>query len=293
MTTTPQTATVSDEAVQAAVDGIQKVSLTGELISDEELAIAALNGAFPHILSQIVTNPVDGSMTPEEFRLEDLKQMASYTGSIISFETRDPYYLASCNCCGWVGSSELCGTDSFGDDSDVYCPRCHSSGADCGKVAELVTAKSVDVAAVREPDIVAAAKAAQKAISAIFMAGGLDVHSWWDDLLAAQRCLAKSIRALSPADPVDQWQDIATAPKDTLVVVYTPPQPHDYPDAFHVDFDYIDTGIANDYWYNHGEAHEHFSCVCKPSGSIGGIPENAPYTHWMPLPAAPTGKEGE
>lgn len=80
------------------------------------------------------------SMTPEEHRLEDLKQMAAYSGPIVSFECREPYYLASCDHCGWVGSSELCGTDSFGDDSDVYCPRCHSSGADCGKVAESLSA---------------------------------------------------------------------------------------------------------------------------------------------------------
>lgn len=80
------------------------------------------------------------SMTPEEHRLEDLKQMAAYSGPIVSFECREPYYLASCDHCGWVGSSELCGTDSFGDDSDVYCPRCHSSGADCGKVAETLSA---------------------------------------------------------------------------------------------------------------------------------------------------------
>lgn len=95
------------------------------------------------LLAKPVSTP-DGavavSMTPEEHRLEDLKQMAAYSGPIVSFECREPYYLASCDHCGWVGSSELCGTDSFGDDSDVYCPRCHSSGADCGKVAETLSA---------------------------------------------------------------------------------------------------------------------------------------------------------
>jgi hypothetical protein len=81
----------------------------------------------------------DGAMTPEEIRLENLKQMAHYDGPIVSFEVKEPYYLASCDHCGWVGSSERCGTDSFGDDSDVYCPRCHASGADCGKVASALT----------------------------------------------------------------------------------------------------------------------------------------------------------
>ena len=81
----------------------------------------------------------DGSMTAEEIRLENLKQMAAYSGPIVCFETREPYYLASCDYCGWVGSSEHCGSDSFGDDSDVYCPRCHASGADCGKVAAALS----------------------------------------------------------------------------------------------------------------------------------------------------------
>lgn len=50
---------------------------------------------------------------------------------------REPYYIASCNQCGWVGSSEKCGTDHgpWGD-SDVYCPSCGAAGADCGDHAE-------------------------------------------------------------------------------------------------------------------------------------------------------------
>jgi hypothetical protein len=53
------------------------------------------------------------------------------------FDVPDPYYLASCDSCGWVGSSRDCGSDSgLRDDSDVYCPVCHRAGADSGKVAE-------------------------------------------------------------------------------------------------------------------------------------------------------------
>ena len=48
----------------------------------------------------------------------------------------EPFYPASCDGCGWQGSSGECGTDSWGDDSDVYCPSCSKSGADCGKAAE-------------------------------------------------------------------------------------------------------------------------------------------------------------
>ncbi|MBN9235135.1 MULTISPECIES: hypothetical protein [Phyllobacteriaceae] len=90
-----------------------------------------------------MTDNEDGAMTPEEHRLEDLKQMAAYSGPIVSLEASEPYYLASCDHCGWVGSSKHCGTDSFGDDSDVCCPRCHTSGADCGKVAEALASHPV------------------------------------------------------------------------------------------------------------------------------------------------------
>lgn len=40
------------------------------------------------------------------------------------------FYLTKCRSCGWVGSSEQCGTDSFGDDSDVYCPVCFDAGCE-------------------------------------------------------------------------------------------------------------------------------------------------------------------
>ncbi|GJE54531.1 hypothetical protein [Methylobacterium thuringiense] len=43
---------------------------------------------------------------------------------------RGLYYLTECENCGWIGSSEQCGTDSGADDSDVYCPVCDSSGCE-------------------------------------------------------------------------------------------------------------------------------------------------------------------
>jgi len=61
--------------------------------------------------------------------------IAAYRGPVVSFDVTAPYYLASCDSCGWVGSSEHCGVDTGGDDSSVYCPRCEASGADCGKIA--------------------------------------------------------------------------------------------------------------------------------------------------------------
>ena len=71
-----------------------------------------------------------------------------------------------------------------------------------------------------------------------------------------------------------------------LVLVYTPPQPGDYPGDVRIGFDYIDPdGDDPTYWFNHGESYEHFCCVA--CDGMTGPSEKAPYTHWMPLPAAP------
>lgn len=43
---------------------------------------------------------------------------------------RKRFYLTKCPRCGWIGSSEQCGADSFGDDSDVYCPVCWAAGCE-------------------------------------------------------------------------------------------------------------------------------------------------------------------
>lgn len=55
-----------------------------------------------------------------------------YTIDGVSYPVRPQYYLASCDKCGWIGSSEDC---SSSIDDDVICPTCYSTGADCGKVA--------------------------------------------------------------------------------------------------------------------------------------------------------------
>ncbi|HDK5619710.1 DUF551 domain-containing protein [Klebsiella pneumoniae] len=71
-----------------------------------------------------------------------------------------------------------------------------------------------------------------------------------------------------------------------LVLVYTPPQPGDYPGDVRIGFDYIDPdGDDPTYWFNHGENYEHFCCVA--CDGMTGPSEKALYTHWMPLPAAP------
>lgn len=57
------------------------------------------------------------------------------------------FYPASCDNCGWQGSSEKCGVDTGGDDSDVYCPVCHLSGCDLG----IAASKAVRVSAFGKP----------------------------------------------------------------------------------------------------------------------------------------------
>ena len=72
-----------------------------------------------------------------------------------------------------------------------------------------------------------------------------------------------------------------------LVLVYSPPQPGDYPDDVRISFDCIDPNDDDHAsWMGHNEHYEYYCCVAKPEGSTGPS-EQAPYTHWHALPAAP------
>lgn len=99
-----------------------------------------------------------------------------------------------------------------------------------------------------------------------------------------------------PAEPVsrgytlpDGWikcSDMMPKP-GVIVLVYTHPQPCDYPEDVRIGFDWIDPeGDDPTFWYQHGEHYEHYCCVAKTESSFGPS-EIAPYTHWMPLPAPP------
>lgn len=71
------------------------------------------------------------------------------------------------------------------------------------------------------------------------------------------------------------------------VLVYTPNGPDDYPEDINIRFDFICPDY--EYWHNHSEHYEHFLCIAKGGADcpMTGPAENAPYTHWMPLPAPP------
>ncbi len=97
-----------------------------------------------HVTSErmlsVPTGATDQARTPAETNPTLLRAQAisSYPGPVVSFDVAKGFHLASCDGCGWVGSSEKCGTDRDRDDSDVYCPRCHASGADHGTVASRI-----------------------------------------------------------------------------------------------------------------------------------------------------------
>ena len=73
------------------------------------------------------------------------------------------------------------------------------------------------------------------------------------------------------------------------VMVYSPRTQYDYLDDIRINFDCIDPDADEPTsWRGHNEHYEHFCCVAKPEGSVGPS-EEAPYTHWMPIPAPPDG----
>lgn len=74
-----------------------------------------------------------------------------------------------------------------------------------------------------------------------------------------------------------------------LVLVYSPPQPGDWPDSIRIEFDFIDPDSDGPFWHNHSEHYEHYCCVAKGGSGVEwtGPSANASYTHWMPLPPSP------
>lgn len=89
---------------------------------------------------------------------------------------------------------------------------------------------------------------------------------------------------------VQAWQPIETAPKETMVLVYTPPQDGDWPDSVRISFDHIPED--SDCWHDHYEHYEHYMMVGGPNAAgpdvvCTGPAEKAPYTHWMPIPPPP------
>lgn len=142
---------------------------------------------------------------------------------------------------------------------------------------------------------------------AIYLAGhnAQEIQAMSDSLLRNLNTFQFFVRAVPSAAPVAavvQDRQAAASPwisvADRLpevgvpVMVYSPPTQHDWSDDIRIDFDCIDPDADEPTsWRGHNEHYEHFCCVAKPEGSIGPS-EKAPYTHWMPLPAAPATTPG-
>ncbi|EMR2276366.1 DUF551 domain-containing protein [Klebsiella pneumoniae] len=119
---------------------------------------------------------------------------------------------------------------------------------------------------------------------------GIIAAKWWNACRAAMLAAAQQPQNAPQNIPeiIPGWIPVSERMPEPgiLVLVYTPPQPGDYPGDVRIGFDYIDPdGDDPTYWFDHGEIYEHFCCVA--CNGMTGPSEKAPYTHWMPLPAAP------
>lgn len=77
----------------------------------------------------------------------------------------------------------------------------------------------------------------------------------------------------------NKWLPIKDAPEGELVVaLWMDSDDQEHPERH--NFDYLEDGV----WQNYFNEHEHYLIA----GVAKGRSEDAPYTHYMPLPAAPS-----
>jgi protein gp37 len=79
--------------------------------------------ATPAAARFVSCEPMLGAILPKRW-LPTMRQAKQPDGTAF---LAPQFFMTRCENCGWVGSSEMCGTDSYGDDSDVYCPACRES----------------------------------------------------------------------------------------------------------------------------------------------------------------------
>lgn len=110
--------------------------------------------------------------------------------------------------------------------------------------------------------------AANEALKSLALAMRVDVASfphWPTPVMLSEQCVKKHSDSLALAAPADGWQGIDTAPKDgTHFLAY-----EDTGDIFRAAY------------------HREGYLMCWGSQPVVQTPEP---THWMPLPAAPTGE---
>jgi len=91
--------------------------------------------------------------------------------------------------------------------------------------------------------------------------------------------LAKIDAAIAALQTETQgWMPIETAPEKTLVVcMWLDAEDTEHPERYAFDF------FDEDVWQNYFNEHEHYLIA----GVAKGRSEDAPYTHWAPIPTPP------
>ena len=106
-----------------------------------------------------------------------------------------------------------------------------------------------------------------------------------DFIFVVARAIEQAVLAKVQPVPAGTWISVKDRLPDTsdTVIVYTPPQPDDYPDSMRIDFDRYEDGT----WSSHADQYDHYIMIGGPD--LGPGPgQDAPYTHWMPMPKRPS-----
>ena len=161
------------------------------------------------------------------------------------------------------------------------------------RILSQIVTKPVDVATVHIQALEEFAKAITGNDNFGFYDGiSADWHPYPEHQI--RKNIKDTIRALSPAEPVDQWRDIATAPKDgTWIIAIRPERSFGQWDRVVIvcwSDDYKKWIWPDDvfdvYKDDINETDDEGLCKHYPYQSLD-------FTHWMALPAAPTSKGGE
>ncbi|MCJ2009762.1 hypothetical protein, partial [Methylobacterium sp. J-092] len=143
--------------------------------------------------------PTDAEMLAEIAAEEAARKASPRTVAPIPVRAR--YFLMECEHCGWVGSSELCGTNSGGDDSDIYCPACDAmtlgdepSEADAAKFGQAILDR-ITAAEARAEEAEKDRTALTKALTGLTWGGSEFFTRRGEDFIANAKACVENVRA--------------------------------------------------------------------------------------------------